>query len=124
MVSRLPVDARAELFENRTPFDATGRYARFPGGFLIPDIVNPSVTAGFSPLFPVLTALFHDVASLRGALLVAPLFATLSIGSLFLVATHLAGRWAGWLTVALTLAALPQLWFARLPVPELWRSFS
>ena len=119
LVSRLPADARAGLFENRRPFDATGRYARFPGGFLIPDIVNPTVTAGFSPLFPVLTALFHEVASLRGALFVAPLFATLSIGSLFLVAAHLAGRWAGWLTAALTLATLPQLWFAKLPVPEM-----
>ena len=80
LVSRLPADARAGLFENRMRFDATGRYARFPGGFLIPDIAEPTVTAGFSPLFPVLTALFHEVASLRGSLFVAPVFATLSIG--------------------------------------------
>ncbi len=119
LVSRLPADIRAELFENRRPSDATGRYARFPGGFRIPDIVDPTVTAGFSPLFPVLAALFHEVASLRGSLFVAPLFATLSIGSLFLVAAHIGGRRAGWLTAALTLAALPQLWFARLPVPEM-----
>ena len=119
LVRRLPADARIALFENRRPFDATGRYARFPGGFLIPDIGDPTVTAGFSPLFPVLTALFHEVASIRGSLFVAPLFATLSIGALFLVAAHLGGRWAGWLTAALTVAALPQLWFARLPVPEM-----
>ncbi len=119
LVSRLPADARIELFENRRRFDATGRYARFPGGFLIPDIVAPTVTAGFSPLFPVLTALFHEIAGERGLLFVAPLFATLSTGSLFLVAAHLGGRWAGWLAAALTLASLPQLWFARLPVPEM-----
>lgn len=123
LVSRLPADVRAELFENRRPFDATGRYARFPGGLVIPDIANPTVTAGFSPLFPVLTALAHQVASLRGSLLVAPLFATLSMGSLFLVAVHLGGRWAGWVTVALTLSTLPQLWFARLPVPEMVAQF-
>ena len=118
LVSRLPADVRAELFENRMPFDATGRYARFPGGFLIPDIVDPTVTAGFSPLFPVLTALLHEVAAVRGSLFVAPLFATLSTVSLFFVAARLGGRWAAWLTAALTLAALPQIWFARLPVPE------
>ena len=38
-------------YEARTPFDATGRYVRFPGGFLNPDIAQPTVTAGFSPLF-------------------------------------------------------------------------
>ena len=119
LVSRLPADARAGLFENRMRFDATGRYARFPGGFLIPDIAEPTVTAGFSPLFPVLTALFHEVASLRGSLFVAPVFATLSIGGLFLVAAHLGGRWAAWLTAVLTLSALPQIWFAKLPVPEM-----
>lgn len=118
LVGRLPAVPRAVLFENRWPFDATGRHARFPGGFLIPDIVDPTVTAGFSPLFPVLTALFHEVSSVRGSLFVAPLFATLSTGSLFLVAAHLGGRFAGWLAAALTLAALPQVWFARLPVPE------
>ncbi len=119
LVSRLPAVPRAALFENRWPFDATGRHARFPGGFLIPDIVDPTVTAGFSPLFPVLTALFHEVSSVRGSLFVSPLFATLSTGSLFLVAARLGGRFAGWLAAALALAALPQVWFARLPVPEM-----
>ena len=86
---------------------------------LIHDIAEPTVTAGFSPLFPVLTALFHEVASLRGSLFVAPVFATLSIGDLFLVAAHLGGQWAAWLTAALTLSALLQIWFAKLPVPEM-----
>ena len=70
----LPAD-RAELFLNRVPLDTTGQFARFPGGFLIPDITDPTVTAGFSPLFPVLTALGHALAGPQGALVVASLFA-------------------------------------------------
>ena len=80
LLSSLSTDTRAELFLNRVPADVTGRFARFPGGFLIPDIATPTVTAGFSPLFPVLTALFYELFSLRGAFFVAPVFATLSRG--------------------------------------------
>ena len=119
LVSRLPNDVRTELFTNRIRSDATGRFARFPGGLQIPDIDAPTVTAGFSPLFPVLIALFHEVGSLRAAFYVAPLFAVLSIGTLFLVAAHIGGRWTGWLAVASTLGLAPQLWFARFPVPEM-----
>ena len=119
LVRQLPDDVRAELFDNRVRGDATGAYARFPGGFQIPDIGDPTVTAGFSPLFPVLTALFYDLSSVRGALYVAPVFAMLSVAALLLVAAHFAGWRYGWLAVALTLAAMPQVWFARLPVPEM-----
>ena len=79
----LSIASRAELFLNRVPGDVAwtvrvaldGRpYSRFPGGFLIPDIVDPTVTAGFSPLFPVLTALGHALVSpQRGARRGAPL---------------------------------------------------
>ena len=123
LVSHLPADVRAAVFENRTPFDATGRYARFPGGFQIPDIADPTVTAGFSPLFPVLTAVFHELSSVRGALVVAPLFATLSMGGLFLVAAHLGGVRTAWLAATLTLVSMPQIWFAQLPVPEMVAQF-
>ncbi|MCY4662029.1 MAG: hypothetical protein OXF93_19820 [Acidobacteria bacterium] len=119
LVRQLPDDVRVELFDNRIRGDATGEYARFPGGFQIPDIGDPSVTAGFSPLFPVLTALFYDLSSIHGALYVAPVFGMLSVGALLLVAAHFAGWRYGWLAVALTLAAMPQVWFARLPVPEM-----
>ena len=119
LVRQLPDDVRVELFRNRAPGDATGEYARFPGGFQIPDIDAPTVTAGFSPLFPVLTALFYDLSSVRGALYVAPLFALLSIAALLLVAAHFVGWRYAWLAVVLTAVAMPQVWFARLPVPEM-----
>ena len=108
LVSRLPDGVRRGVFENPSP-DAgvSGRHPRFPGGLRIPDIGDPSVTAGFSPLFPVLTALFHEVGSVQGALLVAPFFAVLSIGGLFLLAAHVGGPWTGGLTALLTLALLP-----------------
>ncbi len=90
---------RAELFLNQIPGDVapavrasldTPPFSRFPGGFLIPDITNPTVTAGFSQLFPVLTALGHALAWPQGALVVAPLFATLSLIGLWCVARRLA----------------------------------
>ena len=119
--------SRAELFLNRVPGDVVwtvrtsldGRpYSRFPGGFLIPDIADPTVTAGFSPLFPVLTALGHALVSPQGALVVAPLFATLSLIGLWCVARRLGGVRAAWLAAALTAVSMPQIWFARVPLPE------
>ena len=100
------------------PGDATGQFVRFPGGFLIADIADPTVTAGFSPLFPVLTALGHAVGSPRAALVVAPLFATLSLVGLWCVARRLGGVHAAWLAATLTAVSLPQIWFAKLSVPE------
>jgi hypothetical protein len=118
-VTRLPAEVRREVFGNRlSARDVSGDHPRFPGGLRIPDIDDPSVTAGFSPLFPVLIALFHELGSLRAAFFVAPFFASLSLGALFLVATHLGGVWTGALTAALTLGLLPQIWFARFPAPE------
>ena len=114
----LSTASRAELFLNRIPGDVTGQFARFPGGFLIADIADPTVTSGFSPLFPVLTALGHALGSPRVALVVAPLFATLSLIGLWCVARRLGGVHAAWLAVTLTAVSLPQIWFAKLSVPE------
>ena len=114
----LSTASRAELFLNRIPGDRTGQFARFPGGFLIADIADPTVTAGFSPLFPVLTALGHALGSPRVALVVAPLFATLSLIGLWCVARRLGGVHAAWLAATLTAVSLPQIWFAKLSVPE------
>ena len=114
----LSIASRAELFLNRAPLDTTGQFARFPGGFLIADIADPTVTAGFSPLFPVLTALGHALGSPRAALVVAPLFATLSLVGLWCVARRLGGVHAAWLAATLTAVSLPQIWFAKLSVPE------
>ncbi len=119
LLRELPVEARTELFLNRQPGDfGYGRYARFPGGFTIPEIAEPVVTSGFSPLFPVLAALFQQVSPPRGALFVAPLFGVLSVGGLFLVVAHLGGVRTGLLAAVLATATLPQIWFAKYPVPE------
>ncbi len=118
LLRQLSPASRAELFRNRVPGDRTGRFARFPGGFLIADITYPTVTAGFSPLFPVLTALGHAFVSPQGALVVAPLFATLSLIGLWCVARRLGGVRAAWLAAALTAVSMPQIWFAKIPLPE------
>ena len=118
LVRQLSRTSRAELFRNRVPADMTGRFARFPGGFLIADVTDPTVTAGFSPLFPVLTALGHAFVSPQGALVVAHLFATLSLIGLWCVARRLGGVRAAWLAAALTAVSMPQIWFAKVPLPE------
>lgn len=119
LLRELPVEAREYLFLNRQPGDfGLGRYARFPGGFTIADIGESQVSAGFSPLYPVLTALLHQAYPPRGALFVAPLFAVLSVGGLFLVVAHVGGVRAGLLAALLCAVSLPQVWFARYPVPE------
>ena len=123
LLRELPVEAREYLFLNRQPQDMTGRYARFPGGFLIADIAEPEVTAGFSPLFPVLAALFNQASAPGGALFVAPLFAVLSIGGLFLVGASCGGLRAGLLAALLAAVSLPQMWFAKYPVPEMVAQF-
>ena len=124
LVRGLPADSRADLFENPDPrFRRAGRLHRFPGGFQVRSVTDTTVSTGFSPLFPVLTGLFHQVGSVRGSLYVAPVFATLSMCCLFLIAGHLGGQRTAWLSVALTLATLPQVWFARLPVAEMVAQF-
>ena len=127
LLRQLSRASRAELFRNRVPGDLEWRvrvsldgppYSRFAGGFLIPDIADPTVTAGFSPLFPVLTALGHALVSPQGALVVAPLFAPLSLIGLWCVARRLGGVRAAWLAAALTAVSMPQIWFAKVPLPE------
>lgn len=123
LLQDISAEAREDLFLNRQPRDMTGRYARFPGGFLIADIDDPDVTAGFSPLFPVLTALFHEALPVRGAPPVTPLFATLGIGGLFLVGAAMGGIRTGLLAAAFLAVSLPQIWFARYPVPDILAQF-
>ena len=123
LLRELPADAREDLFLNRQPRDMTGRYARFPGGFLIADIAEPDVTAGFSPLFPVLTALFYEAVPARGAPAVTPLFAVLSLGGLFLVGASIGGIRTGLLAATLIAVSLPQIWFAKYPVPDIVAQF-
>ena len=97
-VAAMPAAARAEWFENRTMFRSTGRLTRFPGGFQIASVNDPTVTASFAPMFAVVSAVLHRLGvGSRGPLYVSPVFATFSVVALFLVATHLGGRRTGWL---------------------------
>ncbi len=124
LLREMSVEAREYLFLNRQPTDfGYGRYARFPGGFVIADIGEPAVSSGFSPLFPVLAALFQQVSPPRGALFVAPLFGVLSLGGLFLIVARLGGTRIGLVAALLAAASLPQIWFAKYPIPEMAAQF-
>lgn len=116
-LASLDPDTRRSLFLNYTLSDVTGTYARFPGGFLIPDIDAARVTAGFSPLFPGLLALFHLLFGASGFLFVGPVFATLGVCGLYFLGARLSGPWTGMLAATLLAVSAPQVWFARFPLP-------
>lgn len=118
LLGAIPVTVRRDVFRNRTPLDTTGAHARFPGGFLIPDIRRAEVTAGFSPLFPVLLAA-AALAPGDGMFLVAPAFAVLALVAVFLLGRRLGDGRSGALAAAIAAVCLPQLWYARFSVPEM-----
>jgi hypothetical protein len=118
LVQSMSMAAREELFRNRTPQDTTGDYARFPGGIAIPDLEEGRTAAGFSPLFPVWVALFHQLADAPWVYYVAPFFGLLGITSVFFAGRALSGDLVGFLAAALLTLCLPQVWFSSLPMSE------
>jgi len=117
LLGDVPPQLRRELFSNREAGDVTGSYTRFPGGLMIPDIDDGRVTAGFSPVFPVLVAVFQGAFGVRAGLFVAPVFAVLGVLAVFFVGWRLAGPIAGLLAGGLLALSLPQMWFARFGMP-------
>ena len=125
LLGEIPLDAREDLFLNRQRDWSSlhGSHVRFPGGFLIADIEKPEVSTGFSPLFPVLAALFYEAMPESGAPPVTPLFAVLAVAGLFLLGASVGGARAGLLAALLLAVSLPQIWFARYPVPDVVAQF-
>ena len=123
LLAEIPLETRQELFRNTVSQDVTGTHARFPGGFLIPDISEPRVTAGFSPMLPVLTALYYELFGLRGALFVSATFAILGVCALYFVGARLSGLVAGVLAAGLLAVSLPQIWFAKFGMPAMPAQF-
>ena len=123
LLTGLAPETKRVLFENSTPEDVTGAYTRLPGGFLIPDPTDDKVTAGFSPLFPIALALFHQLFGMSGTLLVAPLFAVLSVGAMFLVGARLHSTLTGLLSATLLAVSVPQIWFAKFGLPAVVAQF-
>ncbi len=119
LLAEVTQPTRSELFQNQAALDATGAFARFPGGFAIPDIEEPTVVAGFSPVFPALLAVVYDVLGLRAMPYVAPVFATLSMIALLLVGYRMGGTVAGLGAALLATVTMPQIWFAKYPMSEI-----
>ncbi len=119
LLAEMSVSTRAEVFRNPVARDAGGTYVRLPGGFTIPDIEEPVVVAGFSPVFPAILAVVTDLGGARAMPWIAPAFATLSMLALFFAGLRTGGVVAGLGAVALAAVSLPQLWFARFPMPEI-----
>lgn len=119
LLAEIDVPTRAEIFRNPAGLDATGLHARLPGGFAIPDIEAPTVVAGFSPVFPALLAVVYDFGGARAMPWVAPALATLGMVALFLLGCRVSGTTAGIGATGLAAVAMPQIWFAKFPMPEI-----
>ena len=120
----LSIASRAELFLNRVPLRRGVDGAQFWTGGRIPRRLpdrRTSPTRRSPPAFPRCfrsSPPWATPSARRGALVVAPLFATLSLIGLWCVARRLGGVHAAWLAATLTAVSLPQIWFAKLSVPE------
>lgn len=104
---------RSLLFANRTRGDATGPWVRFPGGFAIVEPEADRVAAGFSPLYPALSAALLLVSRPAAVRFVSPLFAALAVLAITLVGRRAAGTRGGLIAGAAVAVALPQIWFAK-----------
>lgn len=91
---------------------------RFPAQLFVRAPASGTVEPGFMPVYPAALALFLVVGGPHAGLLVAPLFATLALGAVYLAGRLLLDRPAALVGAALLLAAPPQLWFARYPMAE------
>lgn len=119
LLAEIAPPMRAEIFRNPVALDATGPYVRLPGGFGIPEIEEPTVVAGFSPVFPALLSVVYDSLGLRAMPWVAPVVAILGMFALFLVGCRVGGTVAGVGATTLAAVAMPQIWFAKFPMPEI-----
>jgi hypothetical protein len=111
-------EERAALFENRFANDATGRYARFPGGVQLTDLANSRVSFHFYHLWPVLLAVGLVTLGSPGFLGVLSIFTALSLICLFRIGQLLAGTGFGAAVAALALFWFPEVYYGRFPLSE------
>jgi hypothetical protein len=123
LVQSMSMEARSELFRNRFPDDTTGAYARFPGGVAIPDLEAGRTAAGFSPLFPVWVAIFHQLFGPAWVYYVSSFFGMLGVAAVFFVGRSMSGDAAGFIAALLLAVCLPQIWFSRIPMNEVLAQF-
>jgi hypothetical protein len=119
LVAEMTAEERQVLFANRFGKDATGPYARFPGGVQLLDPARAFVSFHFYHLWPVWLALGLKTMGSPDFLSLLPFFASVSLISLFLLGQLLVGRGFGLAIVLLLFFSFPQLYYSRLPLSEI-----
>jgi hypothetical protein len=119
LVAEMSLEERRTLFRNRFPGDATGPYARFPGGVKLVDPSRATVSFHFYHLWPIWLALGGATLGSPESLALLSMFVATSVLSLFLLARRLAGNGFALAATALVFFSFPEVYYSRLPVSEL-----
>jgi hypothetical protein len=118
LVREMTRGERQQLFRNRFEGDHTGAHARFPGGVPLVSTERALVGFYFYHLLPAWLAGARLVAG-ESFLGVVPLFAAVSLGSLWLAGRRLLGTAGAAGACALLACFHPQAFFTRFPTSEL-----
>ncbi len=119
LVLEMSGEERKTLFKNRFPADATGEYARFPGGVHIANEAAGIVSFRFAPLFPSWLALSLIIVGEDGFLRLLSLFSLISFIALYLLGRSIQDRETGVGIVIVSLFFYPQLYYSIFPSSEL-----
>jgi hypothetical protein len=119
LVAAMSVEERQALFLNRFPGDATGQYARFPGGVRLVDPARTAVSFHFYHLWPVWLAFGETTVGSPESLAVLSMFVATSGLSLFLLGRTLAGNGFALAATALVFLSFPQVYYSRMPLSEM-----
>lgn len=95
---------------------------QFPG-YYITDLTSGTITPQFLHIFPVWIAIFYSIFGLPGIFFVNPIFALLSILSLYLIGKRLFSWKVGALAGFILILNFAQIWYARYPFSEIMTQF-
>lgn len=116
VLDRLPVPVQRRIFPMAVPGESPGLY-RSIAGLVFGGYTGP-VWSTFSALPSVWLGLGWAIGGETGARLVTPLLGATGVTAIFLLVRGLAGRATALLGAGLLAVALPQVFFARLPMAE------
>jgi hypothetical protein len=116
VLEKMPVALQRRVFPVAVPGEVPGLYRSIAG--LVFDGFGPPVWSTFSALPSVWLGIGWAAGGELGARVVTPLLAATGVTAVFLVLRAVAGRATALLTSLMLAVALPQVFFARLPMGE------
>lgn len=116
VLERMPAPLQRRVFPLAVPGEVPGLYRSIAG--LVFDGFGPPVWSTFSALPSVWLGIGWAAGGEIGARAVTPLLAATGVTAVFLLLRSIAGRVTALLTSLMLAVALPQVFFARLPMGE------